>query len=343
MLEKPNFPDEDIIELLESNYRLNIDALEFLPIGNDQRAWAYRAFANSGDCFLKLRKGGTRQAALVAPHELRRMGIDQALAPLSTISGDLRVSCEDFDLILYPYIDGRSAWGMSLAPAQARRWGEIMRRIHSAALSPAIIGATPREVFGVKWLPKIARVEEVITSGDFNGDVAAATAQEWREQEAEIELCRNRYLELGAQLSGQPPPFALCHADIHTANIIIDADERIWIVDWDETVIAPRERDLMFFVLDGHASDFTEAFFAGYGDDDINWLALAYYKYDWVIQEFGDYGERVFLSTELGEQDLQASLREFKRLFASDDVIARAHRAFAIFQKVTAEADADIG
>ena len=343
MLEKPDLPDEDIIELLEANYQLNVDALKFLPIGNDQRAYAYRVQADSGDCFLKLRKGGTRQAALIVPRELRRMGIDQVLAPLATNSGDLRVSYRDFDLILYPYIEGRSAWGMSLAPTQARRWGEIMRRIHSAALSPAIAAATPREVFGVKWLPTISRVEEVIARGDFSGDIAAATAQEWREHEAEIELCRNRYLEFGAQLSAQPPPFVLCHADIHTANIIIDADERIRIVDWDETAIAPKERDLMFFVLDGHASDFTEAFFEGYGDDDINWLALAYYKYDWVIQEFGDYGERVFLSTELGEQDLQASLREFKRLFKPGDVIERARRAFAIFQKVTAESDADIG
>ncbi len=343
MLEKPNLPDEVIIELLGSNYGLKIGALEFLPIGNDQHAYAYRVHADSGDCFLKLRKGGTRQAALVAPHELRRMGINQVVAPLLTVSGDLRVAGDQYDLILYPYIEGKSAWGMPLSLAQARQWGEIMRRIHSATLGRAITDAVSREVFGVKWLSALSKVEAIIAGSDYRGEVAAAMAQVWRDQEAEIELCRQRYIDLGAKLAAQPPQFLLCHADIHSANIIIEAGDSIRIVDWDEAVIAPKERDLMFFVLDGHDDDFTEAFFDGYGDDDINWLAMAYYKYDWVIQEFSDYGERIFLATELGEKDLLASLREFKRLFTAGDVIDRAHQAFAILQTVSAESSADIG
>ena len=195
----------------------------------------------------------------------------------------------------------------------------------------------------MKWLDTLERVEEVIARSEHSGEVAAAMARVWRDQAAEILLCRKRYVDLGAQLSARPPQFVLCHADIHTANIIIEADETIRIVDWDETVIAPKERDLMFFVIDGHDAGFEEAFFVGYGDADINWLALAYYKYDWVIQEFGDYGERVFLSGELGQQDLQASLREFERLFEADDVISRAHQAYAILQTTADEPGADIG
>ena len=57
-----------------------------------------------------------------------------------------------------------------------------------------------------------------------------------------------RYRELGALLAADPPAFVLCHADIHTANIILNPRGEIRIVDWDETVIAPKERDLMFFV-----------------------------------------------------------------------------------------------
>ena len=110
-------------------------------------------------------------------------------------------------------------------------------------------------------------------------------------------------------------------------------------MDWDEAVIAPVERDLMFFLLDGHERDFEAAFFQGYGSRDINWLALAYYKYDWVIQEFADYGARVFLAADLGEQDLAASLREFQRLFAPGDVIERAHQAYAIWQNASQHGD----
>ena len=343
MLEKPNLADEIVMYQLESNFGLEISALEFLPIGNDQHAWAYRVHTESGDYFLKLRKRGARQAALIVPHELQRMGINQVVAPLEDAAGKLLVAIEDYVLILYPFVDGVSAWGMTLTLAQWQTWGEIVRRIHETSLSPKLNKAVPREVFGVNWLPTIYKVENVLARSEYSGEVARSMARMWREHKREIETCRRRYLALGALLAAKPRRSVLCHADIHTANIIIDRRGVIRIVDWDETVIAPKERDLMFFVLDGHSSKETAAFFKGYGDDQINWLALAYYKYDWVIQEFGDYGERVFLSTELGEKDLQSSLREFERLFATDDVIDRAHQAFAKFGEMYPDLQADIG
>ncbi len=328
MLEKPDFADVRIIKLLESHYALRVRALEFLPVGNDQRAWAYRVEAEAAVYFLKLRRGGTRPASLIAPHHLKTQGIEQVVAPLETVAGGLLTSAGDYDLILYPFIDGRSAWRMAIPPSNWRAWGAIMRRIHSSSLSSHGLDVVEREVFGVKWLDTLGRVEDLLGRGGYRGEVAEAAALVWRDQAVEIMRCRRRYLELGACLAADPPPFVLCHADIHTANIILDRQSEIRIVDWDETVIAPKERDLMFFVYDGHRPEETDAFFAGYGSDEINWLAMAYYKYDWVVQEFADYGERIFLSNDIGVKDLASALNEFKRLFEPDDVIQRAHRAF---------------
>jgi len=328
MLEKPDLADAAIIEQLESNYALRVRAVEFLPIGNDQRAWSYRVEAESGDYFLKLRRGGTKPASLIAPRYLKSIGIEQVVAPLAACSGALLVSACDYDFILYPYIDGKSAWRMSLPLSVWRRWGLAMRRIHCSPLNAELLDKAEREAFGVKWLTVIDRVEDVLRRQDYRGSVAAQAARVWRDQAEEIQRCRRRYREMGALLTADPPPFALCHADIHTANIILDSQCELRIVDWDETVIAPKERDLMFFVEDGHRRAETDAFFAGYDGGEINWLALAYYKYDWVVQEFADYGERIFLSDEIGGKDLESALVEFKRLFEPDDVIDRAQRVF---------------
>ena len=328
MLEKPDLADVRIISALASHYAISVRRLEFLPVGNDQRAWAYRVEAVGGAFFLKLRKGGTNTASLIAPRYLKAQGIEQVVAPLATVSGALLARDCGYDFILYPYIAGKSAWRMSISFSQWRAWGAVMRRIHSCALSPEARDATEREVFGVKWQTTIDRVEAALRRRDYHGPVAAEAARVWRDQDEEIQRCRRRYRELGALLAAAPPPFALCHADIHTANIIIDSQGELRIVDWDETLLAPKERDLMFFVDDGHETQETEAFFAGYDGGEINWLALAYYKYDWVVQEFGDYGERLFLSDEIGGKDLESALREFKRLFEPDDVIDRAHRCF---------------
>lgn len=328
MLEKPDLADAKIIGQLESHYALRIRALEFLPLGNDQRAWTYRVEADAGVYFLKLRKGGTKQASLIAPHYLQALGIEQVVAPISTGSGALLASACGYDFILYPYIEGRSAWRMSITLRQWRAWGAIMRRIHGCALSSQVLDAAELEAFGVKWLKIIARVEDVLRRRDFRGQVAREAARVWRDQEPEIHRCLRRYREIGALLAADPPAFVLCHADIHRANIILNSNGEIRIVDWDETVIAPKERDLMFFVNDGHKPEESEAFFAGYEGGEMHWLALAYYKYDWVVQEFADYGERIFLSDEIGAKDLDSALVGFKRLFEPDDVIDRARRTF---------------
>ena len=343
MLEKSDLADADIVAQLKARYDMRVSALAFLPVGNDARAWSYRVDSAAGEYFLKLRKGSPKRASLIVPHYLRSRGIENVVAPLQTTSGQLFAHLNNYALLLYPFVHGESAWDMSLSDAQWRDWGKIMRSIHDASITAKLVQAVPQEVFATKWLDKLARVEDVLARGEFEGEVAAAVAQIWHSNAAEIELARSRYLALGAQLQSRSPEFVLCHADIHTANIIIDARGQIRIVDWDETLLAPKERDLMFFIDDGRPVHTTDAFLAGYGDRGVDLLGLAYYKYDWVIQEFADYGERVFLSSEVSGEDLALAQREFARLFESNDMIDRAQRAYANLQAGATQTDAKIG
>ena len=328
MLTRPDLADAVIIERLQAHYGFAVRALDFLPVGNDARAWSFRIESNSGAYFLKLRKGAVNLAALKLPHYLKSCGIDNVVAPLPTRASSLYAPAGEFSLMLYPYIDGASSWDMTLTSAQWRKWGAIMRSIHRASIPPALSEIVPQAVFACKWLDKIDGAERVLAQGEYEGETAAAVARIWRKNAAIIELCRRRYRSLGAKLRRAAPDLVICHADIHPANIIIDAAGEMHIVDWDEALLAPKERDLMFFIDDGRAPDTTDAFMDGYGDRAVDRLALAYYKYDWVMQELGDYGERVFLSDDLSGDDLALAGREFARLFAPDDVIERAHRAF---------------
>ena len=62
-------------------------------------------------------------------------------------------------------------------------------------------------------------------------------------------------------------------------------------------------------------------FFAGYGNVEINPLALAYYRYEWCVQEIGDFGNRVFLTRDIGESTKQEAVEGFIELFSKGDVI----------------------
>ena len=58
MLESPNLPDAKIRECLRATYGLTCASLDFLPIGYDASAWAYRVTTSDGErYFLKARRG----------------------------------------------------------------------------------------------------------------------------------------------------------------------------------------------------------------------------------------------------------------------------------------------
>lgn len=340
MLVRPKLAEEAIIAKLQSEYELLAPTLEFLPIGNDARAWSFRVEVAAGEYFLKLRRGAPKLASLIVPHHLRNCGVNNVVAPIPAISGRLYALLEDYALMLYPFVHGESEWDMTLTADQWRDWGAIMRLIHDAPVPAEILEHVPRERFAMKWLDKIESVEAALARNAYAGEVADAVVRIWRAESDVIELARRRYLSLGARMEKRSAEFVLCHADIHTANIIIDDAGVLHIVDWDESLLAPKERDLMFFINDGRSADSTEAFLAGYGHGSVDLLGLAYYKYDWVIQELGDYGERVFLSDNQSDDELALAQREFARLFAPDDVIDRAHRAYANLLAYEAETDA---
>ncbi|MCY4540640.1 MAG: aminoglycoside phosphotransferase family protein [Chloroflexi bacterium] len=328
MRDRPKLTDERIIAGLEHAYGISVRAVEFLPIGNDAAASTFRVRGERRGFFLKLRVGLPIRASLILPHCLRMRGVESVVAPLATIAGALFAELDKYSLILYPWIDGESKLGKTLSPRQWRAWGAIMRAIHGACLSEELKAQVPQEQYGKRWPGRLQNVERALARIHQPHAFADELAILWRQKTAKIAEARERYLSLGSRLEARGHEHVICHADIHPANIMVDAAGAIHIVDWDEVTLAPKERDLMYFLVDGHSSDDVSAFMDGYGDCQVDKTGLAYYRYDWVLQEFCDYGERVLLSNDLSDRELQFSIDEFKRLFAPGDVIELAEEAY---------------
>src|SRR6185503_1172855 len=119
MIEKPNIKDEKIIVALHEDYSIRASRVEFLPIGNDASAWAYRVDAeHQNTYFLKIRKDLSNQAGFLVPRFLQEHGIVQVLAPLPTKKQGLWISVEDFFLILYPFVIGKEAMEVGMSDSQ---------------------------------------------------------------------------------------------------------------------------------------------------------------------------------------------------------------------------------
>ena len=159
--------------------------------------------------------------------------------------------------------------------------------------------------------------------------IARQLAAFWRARHAEISALVERAEDVGRRLRVAGLPVALCHADAHTANVLIDSADNLWVVDWDETVLAPKERDLVFVVGGGISGDLVgpreEAwFFQGYGDTLVDPFALAYYRYGWAVQDIGSFGEQVLLTPEAGAETRRDAMRIFMRLFQPGEIVGMA-------------------
>lgn len=332
MLEKPNLADEIIIAHLEKHHDFSITNLEFLPIGYDATAWVYRVESEKICYFLKLKKGDLYESALFVPRYLYDKGLQQVVAPLPTQSGTSAISVDDFKLILYPFIEGETGMEKGLSPEQWREFGTILKQMHSLDITAELEAKVKMETFTPAWADRVRQLDEYISANKLDNPYENKLAQIWRDKHDEMMKIVHRTEELGDKLKKTPLELVLCHCDIHTANVLVSPQGELFIVDWDQPLLAPIERDLIF-VCEGiiPKSEHEKQFFEGYGETKINPLAYAYYRYEWVVQELGDFGDRVFFDPNSGDETRADSVRGFLQLFDEGDVISAAYKAERIW------------
>jgi spectinomycin phosphotransferase len=339
MREPPEVSNESIEASIQASYDIVVTSLTFLPLGHDSSAWVYRAEAVGGAAyFLKLRRGAVCEPGLVVPRHLRDRGVAHVVAPLPTATGALWADLGEFVLILYPFIEARAGMDAGLTEDQWVAFGKAVKELHTTPLTPELRRLVGRETFAPKWggatksWEAASDLDERITAGSFAEPTERELAAFWRARSPEIRGLIARAEDLARRLRRAAPPPALCHADLHTGNVLVAVDDRLWIVDWDETVLAPKERDLMFVAGGGISRDLVgrreeELFFRGYGETAMDPLALAYYRHAWAVQDISDFGEQVFLRPELGTASKRAAAELFESLFDPGSIVALAHES----------------
>jgi spectinomycin phosphotransferase len=339
MREPPRIADDRIIGALEAGFGLRVAVLEFLPLGNDSASWSFRVQAAQGPSyFLKVRAvpaspagggahGGPVGPAVGAavPSYLHGQGAPNVLAPVTTSAGAPYVLVDRFALALYPLLEASPGAQVGLSPGQWRLLGASVRRVHDVPLTPQLTSLVGREAFRPRRRELIPRLQALLASPDQRDPVTRELAEVWRARQDIIHTLGEQADELGRQLAGERFPLVLCHADLHTWNVLVDADQQLWIVDWDEAILAPKERDLMF-VIGGidrrlvRPRD-TEHFLQGYGEATIDQRLLAYYRIAWAVQDIAAFGQEALMMPELGEESRRDAVSFFAGLFHPDGIV----------------------
>lgn len=314
MLEKPDLPEEVILAGLHEGWGFTPQRLDFLPLGNDATAWVYRASGAAQDRFLKLKRGTVNRMALIVPDLLHRRGLRQAVAPLPALDGRLWVRLGSYHLILYPFIEGPTGMQIGLNAAQQQELGAAARAMHSLRAWDLPVDARRYDAFHPPWSAVIRRIDERVAQGGFDDPLAAQAAEFWTRRREEIAWKVDFAESSGARLRVRAPEAVLCHGDLHTANVLVDSSGGLHLVDWDEAILAPKERDLMFTL--GEPGE--QNFMRGYDPEGallVDPLALEYYRAEWDVQEIGDFGERIFFRAAFGEATRRDSILGLMKIF----------------------------
>ena len=306
MREQPGIPEERLRACLQDQYDLYPVTLEFLPRGKDYNAGVYRVVSEQGTAYLlKVTSRPLYEPGCLVPRYLRDQGITSVVAPVPTKSHALWTKLVDWTVIVYPWISGDS----SLTEMTNEQWKEvgiIFKRIHQVRLSPEGFQSLRKETFDptayARWV-RAFETQHLHSRHDGSASERALRAS-WRAHQSTIHTVVTSLEKLAEVLQSRTFPYVICHADLHPANLLRDRAGHVFVIDWDEVMLAPKERDFLFVgepPADGSARPSILPFFQGYGPTKIDWMALTYYRYERVVQDLIECAQNECFRNDLGE------------------------------------------
>src|SRR5258706_3869549 len=320
MLEKPELNDELIINCLDKEYGLSVEKIAFLPLGGDLSTAVYRVVTDDeAQYFCKLRRGVFDETTIELPKFLSEQGIAQIIPPLTTKSGKLRAELDEFKLILYPFVEGKSGYDVELSEHQWADFGAAFKQIHKTIVPPSLIPNIRKDSYSPEWRERCRNVINRLDNETLNNTVTVDMVAFLRSKREMILGAVERAEQLAHAMAPRSMEFVLCHSDIHPGNLLIDTWGTLFIVDWDYPILAPKERDLMFIgggqgFMPYSAEQEEMLFYRGYSQSQLDPIALAYYRYERCITDISVECERI-LSNALGDSDRAQSLEILQLYF----------------------------
>lgn len=325
MLVENLLSDQSITDCLCTHYGIKIVTLTCLPLGADSNASVYKVEAqDKSTYFVKLKRGHHHDIGITIVQLLHDVGIQQIIPPIKIIQGHVTQSIDDCTLILYPFVEGQDGFTRALTDEQWLTLGKTLRQVHDINVPLSLKKQIRQEDYSPKWRDIVRALYPHIEAQP-TGDRVALQLQEFMKKNIlTIQRLVNRADQLAQTLQNESPQSVLCHSDIHGGNVLL-ANNTIYIVDWDDPILAPKERDLMF-IGGGVANVWNKPqeeklFYKGYGNTEINTTLLAYYRHERIVEDIAEYGQNLLLTTAGKEEDRSEMYKHFTDMFEPNGVV----------------------
>lgn len=323
MLNEP-IQEQQIIDLLKIYYGIDLQNAQLLPFGADINALAYKANTKSTSYFVKLKYGHHDEINITIIHLLHNSGIKEIVAPIHTIEGNLFEQLDHFKMMVYPFIHAPNGFNRNLTKQQWIQLGKTLRNIHEISVPPSIQQQLRKETYSTKWRKIVRSFYSKIKPDTLDDHITIDFKSFFKKNIDLIHRLVDSAEELSKKIHPDPNKYILCHSDIHAGNVLVVDSESIFIVDWDEPMMAPKERDLMF--IGGGVGNVwnnpqeIHYFYTGYGKTNIDKTILSYYRQERIVEDIALYGQDL-LSRDQNDQSRLEMLKHFKAMFDSNGVV----------------------
>ncbi|MDE0686357.1 MAG: aminoglycoside phosphotransferase family protein [Candidatus Poribacteria bacterium] len=300
------FDKTELKESLSTAYALPLQSITFFPEGED--SYGYVVASETGEKYFAKASTSVPNSCLQVASLLRHQcNISGIVAPLETLEGALSVPWQDFRVSLFPFIEGKSRWdlwkvGKDFTDAELSQTAALLATIHGCTDAVASNNLTVA-TYDLPLRHELHRVLEapgkIPPQNQYQKQLIEAITQ----HKSEILQALERYDSLGRSASTLQTPFVITHGDPTPGNLIIDAENRLHIIDWDGVCLGPPEKDLVSFT-----GERFEVVLESYLAERRNGAALhadifGFYIYEWTLNEIRDYGTKILFKNSDTQQN----------------------------------------
>lgn len=255
---------------------------------------------------------GIYQSSFPVMEYMRQKGIDFIPAIAKAKDGALCLPFENGILGVFSYIEGEHTEEYPV--------GRLFRRLARVYQLPVPELELSREDYSLSVLEQCRSLAEAQQAASQEGERAVRVLRDNRKF---LQEKARRLEEFALVCREHPGPMVLTHGDAG-GNCIVTPD-RFTIIDWDQVMLAPPERDTWFFMhRQAQVQQIQEAFSQAGFDDCLDFSRFAYYCYHSLFHYLCEYLQAI--GEARGEQQ-QELLKKLEGYFFSSWIFEQMEQA----------------
>jgi len=293
----------DLLAWVREDFGIPLIGVQPTGLGADARAATFVGETGDGSRYA-VKASVVPQLGLVVADFLAAQGVQGVPPPLRTRDGALIAARSGQQLSVAPWVGQRRALDGGMDQAQWRGLGRLLAQVHTTDAHEPVLAVLPSEGPDPGRLVERARaMPERLAQCSVDEVLLQELRDLWGANRARVLAVSDRAESLATSPAWATTRPVVCHADPHAGNIVLGPDGEVWLLDWDDAVLAPREADLMF-ALGGVlafapiTADEQRAFFEGYGATDWDTDLMGYFQCVRAIDDLLSWSEEVLASAQ---------------------------------------------